>query len=129
MKDAGIHIPVLTKAPELLQFVPAEYPPEAKEQNLSARVALKVTIAPDGSVSDATVIEPMGHGFDEAAIAAVKQFKFSPAEIDGAPASVQIEYAYNFVLSVPDAGVDAGPAEPVLETGTLKGELIVRGRR
>src|SRR5690606_25700593 len=94
-------------------------------------VKLRVTIAADGSVSEAAVVEPVGYGFDEAAVAALERFRFSPAEIDGVPAAVQIEYVYHFVLQVPDAGVtaDAGEAAPAGPTATLKGELIVRGSR
>lgn len=128
--DAGVHIPVLTKPPELLQFVQADYPPEATAEGLSAMVKLRVTIAADGSVMEATVPEPVGHGFDEAAVAALQRFRFSPAEIDNVPAPVQIEYIYHFTLAVPDAGTpveDAGPPQGPM--ATLTGELIVRGSR
>lgn len=130
-QDAGVHIPVLTKPPELLEFAQADYPPEATAAGVQASVKLRVTIAADGSVSEASVVEPVGYGFDEAAVAALKRFRFSPAEIDNVPAPVQIEYVYHFVLQVPDAGApepDAGvvPSGPM---ATLKGELIVRGSR
>ncbi len=127
-QDAGVHVPKLTKTPELLEFIQADYPPEATKAQVSAAVRMRVTIAADGSVSDAAVVEPQGYGFDEAAVAAMKRFRFSPAEIDDVPSPVQIEYVYNFVLAVPDAGteIDAGPQVPM---ATLKGELIVRGSR
>src|SRR4051812_48609584 len=96
VEDAGVHVPVLTKAPELLQFVAAEYPKEAEAAGLTGAVKMTVTIAADGSVADAVVTEGAGNGFDEAALAAVRQFKFSPAEIDNAPAAVSLEYVYNF---------------------------------
>ncbi len=128
--DAGVHVPQLTKAPELLKFVQADYPADAADAGLTAEVKLKVTIAADGTVADATVEEPVGNGFDEAAIGAVKQFTFSPAEVDGQPALVQIEYVYHFVIAAPDAGVeapDAGPPPP--PHATLKGQIISRGDR
>lgn len=129
--DAGVHVPQLTKPPKLLNFVQATYPPEAQQQGLTASVRLKVTIAADGTVSDAEVAEPVGNGFDEAAVEAVKQFTFSPAEIDDVPSPVQIEYVYHFTLEPPDAGVpeavDAGP--PPLPHATLKGQVIARGDR
>ena len=37
VEDAGVHIPVLTKAPELTGFVEATYPPEAEAQGLTAQ--------------------------------------------------------------------------------------------
>jgi len=129
--DAGVHIPVLTKPPALLQFVEATYPEEAQKQGLTASVRLLITIGADGVVSDVTLPEPVGHGFDEAATAAAKRFTFAPAEIDNAPAPVQIAYVYHFTLAPPDAGtadesIDAGPT---VKTAHLTGELIARGSR
>jgi TonB family protein len=131
VRDAGVHIPVLTRPPALLEFVQADYPPEATDAGVGASVKLKVTVAADGSVSDAEVVTPAGFGFDEAALTAVKRFRFSPAEVDNVPAAVQLEYVYNFVLQIPDAGVPAVDAgvEPPHPTATLKGTLLVRGSR
>jgi TonB family protein len=128
--DGGVHIPVLTKEPSVAHFVQADYPPEAQAQGLTASVRMLITIAADGSVSDVKVIEPVGNGFDEAALAAVRGFEFTPAEVDGVPAPIQIEYAYNFSLEVFDAGVpdlDAGPPAP--PKAHLKGQLLARGSR
>ncbi len=137
LADAGVHVPVLTKAPQLLEFVEAEYPAEAQAAGLTARVAMMVTIAADGGVAEVRVSTPAGHGFDEAAEAAVRRFKFTPAEVDFAPAAVQVEYVYNFVLKpvVVDGGVpsgdgglpDAGPPAPA--RAVLRGTLITRGGR
>lgn len=118
--------PVLTKPPALEQFVDAEYPPEAFAAGQTASVALQVTIAADGSVSDAVVPSPVGDGFDEAAIAAVRQFRFSPAEVDGVPAPVQIEYVYHFTVQEKPAEPSADAPPPVSK---LKGQLIQRGSR
>lgn len=130
--DAGVHVPVLTKPPALIQFVEATYPVEAQKQGLTASVRMLLTIGADGLVPDVQVREPVGNGFDEAAVEAVKRFTFAPAEVDNAPAAVQIEYVYHFTLAPPDAGapsadgVDAGVR---VETAHLKGELIARGSR
>jgi TonB family protein len=128
--DAGVHIPVLTRAPELQNFVSAEYPAQAQKEGLAARVRLQITIAADGSVSDAQVIESVGHGFDEAALAAVRRFTFTPALVDDVPAPVSVEYVYNFDFQPLDAGTaepDAGP--PPAPKAHLKGRLVSRGVR
>src|SRR5690348_7734707 len=75
--DGRVHVPVLTRAPALAHFVEAQYPPEAQKLGLTASVLLRVTIAADGSVSEASVVEPVGNGFDEAALAAVRRFTFT----------------------------------------------------
>lgn len=129
--DAGVHIPVLTRAPTLVTFVEAEYPPEMEAQGVTARVRLAVTINADGGVGNIKVIEPVGNGFDEAAVAAVQQFVFTPAEVDFVPATVQIEYVYNFVLKPPpeDAGVPEEPDAGGAPDATLTGVLNIRGAR
>jgi len=132
--DAG-HVPVLTKAPQLLQSVEPVFPEQAKSEGLAGDVTLQVDIGADGKVADVQVLKGAGHGFDEAAVAAVKQFVFSPAEIDGKPAPVRIEYTQHFVWTAPpdagpppapDAGSpDAGPQWPV----RLSGKILERASR
>ena len=128
--DAGIHLPVLTRAPNLVTFVEAQYPAEAERKGLVAAVKLMITIGTSGKVDEARVTEPTGDGFDEAALVAVRQFIFTPAEVDFIPAAVQIEYVYHFVLK--DV-VDAGPEFPAEAdagaTATLEGVLYSRGSR
>lgn len=128
--DAGVHVPVLTKAPALVTLESAKYPEAAEKQGLEAKVKLLVTIAADGTVPEAKVIEPVGNGFDEAAVDALQRSKFTPAEVDFAPAPVQIEFVYQFVLALvaPDAGleVDGGVRGPVAH---LIGQLLLRGSR
>ncbi len=133
--DAGVHVPVLTKAPALLEFAKAVYPADAQAQGLTSAVKLLVTILPDGSVGEVSVREPVGNGFDEAAIEALHRFRFSPAELDNVPAAVQIEYVYHFVLDVPvdagpgDAGAEPVDAGPPPNDATIIGTVIARGSR
>ncbi len=71
----------------------------------------------------AEVALPAGHGFDEAAVAAVRQFHFTPAEVDGKPSAVRIHYAYDFVLTkVRQEVPQQGPVN-------LEGTLLERGTR
>ena len=49
-------------------------------------------------MAEATVLAPAGHGFDEAALAAVRQFRFTPGRADGKPVPVKVTYRYAFVL-------------------------------
>lgn len=100
--------PVLTKAPELQGFVEATFPPE--ESGHTGSVVLALTLAADGSVEDVQVTESAGPAFDAAAVAAARQFRFSPAEVDGVPSRIRILYRYDFVeeVELPTTGVFAG---------------------
>jgi len=122
--------PVLTRAPQLERFVEAAYPPEAEAAKLEGKVLLEVDISATGEVTRAEVIEPAGHGFDEAAVAAVRQFHFVPAELDGKPAAVRIRYVYDFVLR--PAPLEVPVAAPVATEGgpvNLRGRVVERGTR
>jgi TonB family protein len=114
---------VLTRAPELVRFVEAAYPPDAAAAGSSGAVELAIVISADGKVTDARVTDPGPHpSFAPAALEAVRQFEFRPAEIDGQPAAVEIAYRYEFTLRP----VTAEPAQgPVL----LDGKVIERGTR
>jgi TonB family protein len=115
----------LTQPPVLKRFVEAEYPAELAARGISASVVLDVVIDEHGRVARATVLEPSAHPeFDAAALSAVAQFEFEPAEIDGKPAAVEITYRYDFVLRKP-AALPAAAEAPV----SLFGRVIERGTR
>jgi TonB family protein len=109
----------LVKAPELLEFVQAPYPPEAESQGITGTVKLAIEIDTTGAVTHVDVLAPAGHGFDEAAVAAASAFRFSPAEDPNGPIAVVIEFDYGFV----QAPVPVEP--PVVLTGTLR-EMATR---
>jgi TonB family protein len=104
--------PVLTKPPKVVKAVEPVYPPEALAENLSADVKLVIDIDAAGHVTNVDVPKPAGHGFDEAAKAAVLQYEFSPAEIDGKPGAIRIEFTLHFVPKVAPAPVPEAPPEP-----------------
>lgn len=112
---------VVTRLPEVVESVEAVYPEEAKALGIQGEVVLEVDISAEGEVLDARVIEPAGHGFDEAAVEAVRSFRFLPAEVDGEPAAVTIEYRYRFELREAER---PPPAE-----GILRGRILAREGR
>ena len=114
----------LTRAPELVEFVPAEYPPEAEAARAEGAVVLSIVIDEEGTVTQAVVTDPGPHlAFAAAALHAVQQFRFRPAEIDGKPAAVEIEYRYQFVLKKVE------PPPRLEEPVVLEGRLLERGTR
>src|SRR4051812_47635856 len=72
-------------APALREGVAAEYPKEAREADLEGTVILEFPVDDKGAVGEIVVKTPAGHGFDEAAVAAVRRFVFAPALADGTP--------------------------------------------
>jgi TonB family protein len=86
------------RAPVALVKVNPVYPPEAQAAQLQGVVLLEIRIATDGSVSEARVLRsiPM---LDQAAIDAVKQWKYQPTRVDGVPVEVEMNVYINFTLS------------------------------
>ncbi|MEL7305548.1 MAG: TonB family protein, partial [Myxococcota bacterium] len=123
--------PVITKAPELLEFVEPAYPVELTD--VAGEVVLMIEIDAAGAVVAADVIRSSDARFEAPAIDAARRFEFSPAEIDGEPASVRIEYAIQFQPSVdeslvePDSSApDVVPEEPPV---VIEGRILEAGNR
>jgi periplasmic protein TonB len=89
----------LADFPELADEVKAPYPPEAEARQIQGTVQLRVEVNPDGSVHGARVLKGLGFGLDEAAVKAIRKFKFKPAR-DRAGRSVPavIVWRYTFQL-------------------------------
>ncbi|MGD0525251.1 MAG: TonB family protein [Polyangiaceae bacterium] len=96
------------------------YPKQALDEGFRApaQVTLTLTIDATGAVTDAVVLSPAGHGFDEAAVEAAHKLTFSPATKDGRSVAAKIKFVYNFV---PPPGVLSG------RVVTLDGERPIAG--
>jgi TonB family protein len=127
--DAGTPTGVLTKAPVLKRQVEAQYPAAALAQQLEGTVVMLIDISETGAVTDIQVTQPAGHGFDEAAVAAVRQFEFEPAEVDNTPAPVRIEYAYQFVWRAPPPPEGTEPGQAPEPPVNFSGRALERGTR
>jgi protein TonB len=84
--------------PRLLREVRADYTDAARRANLSGEVLLEIVVRRDGTVGDVRVLQRLGSGLDERAIHAVRQWRFSPARLRGAPVDVIVEVAVEFKL-------------------------------
>lgn len=90
----------ITKAPVLTHEVQAEYTQDAIDNRIEGDVKLRLTLDSQGAVQKVEVLEGLGYGLDEAAVAAAKQFQFSPAEINGVPSAVVLGFVVNFSLPI-----------------------------
>lgn len=99
---------------------PPQYPPAALQARYSGSVLLEVRVLPSGSVGEVHVVECTRPrmGFEEAAVAAVKQWRFEPALQGERPVEFPLKFRLNFKSDASGSGkaqVSAGqfaPARP-----------------
>ncbi len=135
--DPG-ELPPLLKDPALLEFVEAPYPDAARAAQVEGKVLLAIEIDATGAVQRVDVARSTetNVGLEEAAVAAAKQFRFSPAEDTTGPVSVIVEFEYGFVLDAasrsgaqPEPPSGSPPPEVAEAPITLEGQLVEMGTR
>jgi periplasmic protein TonB len=84
--------------PALLREVKPDYTEEARRLGITGDVVMEIVVRRDGRVGDVRVLQGLGHGLNERAVAAVRQWLFSPATRRGAPVDVLVEVAMEFKL-------------------------------
>ncbi len=144
--------PVLTKPPRVKTPPTPAYPPAALAAGLSADVTLQIDIDANGSVTAAKVIRPavllpvtpatpappvdagadaaadageadLARAFEESAVVAARALAFEPAEIDGVPGAIRLEYVLRFrpprlvPRAPPDAGASDASADATSDAG------------
>jgi TonB family protein len=109
-----------TTPPELVKFVEAPYPEEARQKGLEANVVLELSVDAEGKVTQAIVKEPVGHGFDEAAVAAALKFEFRPARRGERAVASRLLYRYSFHLEQKEV-------EQAASVAALTGRIVVSG--
>lgn len=89
---------LVSRMPRLRDEVRIPYPPDAKKAKIQGAVMMELLIDAAGSVREVKLLQGPGAGLNEAALQAVKGFRFEPALIQDKPVAVRIRYAYRFVL-------------------------------
>jgi protein TonB len=89
------------KAPVVIHHVNPLYPEQARKDGISGIVILETVIDHTGAVGKVTVLKPLPDGLSEAAVDAVKQWSFKPAELNGEPVDVLFNLTINFKLDKP----------------------------
>ena len=85
--------------PKVLHKVEPTYTEAAREAKISGTVAMSVIVEKDGTASTMKIVKSLDPGLDEAAMAAVKQWKFAPGTKDGKPVRVSATIEVNFRLN------------------------------
>jgi iron complex outermembrane receptor protein len=99
--QARAQAPASVTPPVVVSHVDAVYPPSSLKERLHADVVLTVTVDVDGHVSKVDVVESGGPDLDEAAIVAVRQWTFVPAQRGGAPVASRIKVPFHFAPPAP----------------------------
>jgi TonB family protein len=83
-------------APVATRRVEPVYPEDQKAMRISGIVILQTVIDATGKVVDAHVLKNLPGTFGDAAIAAVKQWEFKPATLNGKPVTVTFNLVMQF---------------------------------
>ena len=86
--------------PAVLKEVKPKYTPDAMRAKLQGAVELEIVVKEDGTVGDVRVTKSLDRasGLDDAAIAAAKQWVFSPGMKDGKPVPTRVGLVLEFRL-------------------------------
>jgi TonB family protein len=117
--------PALT-APSLQDHPEAPYPLGALRERVEGNVGLELDLDAAGKVVAVRVVEPAGHGFDEAATEATRRFTFQPATRRGVPIASTVQFTYEFHLPPPPpvpAAPPPVPAAPAPDLSVLKAPI------
>jgi TonB family protein len=82
----------------VLREVKPQYTETARQRGLQGDVLLEIVVRRDGSVGDVRIVQGLGHGLDQRAVEAVRQWRFAPAQRLGVPVDVMVEVAMEFRL-------------------------------
>ncbi len=91
--------PIAVTRPELVHKVRPAYPERARRTHAQGAVVLQVRVGPDGRVTAVRVLRSAGSDLDEAAVDAVRQWRYEPSrDADGRPVSVTTIVTIRFAL-------------------------------
>ncbi len=91
---AGVSLPVL------LDKIQPAYPELARKAGIQGKVYLQAIVTRTGDIKDVSVLSaaPPGLGFEEAALKAVRQWKYKPGEQNGRAVDVYFTVAVEFTI-------------------------------
>jgi protein TonB len=89
--------------PVVIRRIPAVYPEHARLLGIEGTVLVNVLVSEKGNVIDAKILKTVKNavGFDQAALQAVRRWKFEPATVKGIKVKVWIPVAIEFKKTLP----------------------------
>jgi TonB family protein len=90
------HVGGGVSAPQLIYSVDPEFSDEARRAKYQGVCVVQLIVDAQGNPQRIQVVRHLGMGLDDRAVAAVKQYKFKPAMLQGKPVPVEINVEVNF---------------------------------
>lgn len=90
--------------PRKISGAAADYPEEAKRERIEGVVVIGLRVDAEGVVTEARVVRGLGGGLSEAALRAVRSWRFEPARKAGEPVPVRFEVTVSFQPPVGKSG-------------------------
>jgi TonB family protein len=99
--------PVLRNRRQITSMISRLYPEAHREQGVTGRVAVRFRVLENGLVDPGTIVADIGDPlFNDAAVAVVKEMRFTPARIGRAPVRVWVTVPVTFQLASLTTGPD-----------------------
>ena len=83
---------------QLIHEVKPAYPVGARTFGIQGTVLLRVVVNDQGVPEQIEIISPLGYGLDEAAVDAIRQWRYRPTTLNGKPAAMVTEITVDFNL-------------------------------
>lgn len=97
LADSAMAAPVDPSIPVVLKRVEPVYPPKARRDGVQGTVVIKVLVDEKGQPAEVRVVKSVA-GLDNAAVAAVARWTFTPAKKDGQPIAAWVMVPVKFEL-------------------------------
>jgi TonB family protein len=94
----GLGLPPGAKPPIIIHDVVPEFSEQARRERFEGVVTVSTVVNKEGMPTEVRVERSLGHGLDENAVAAVSQYRFRPATLDGKPIAARIRIMISFRL-------------------------------
>jgi periplasmic protein TonB len=94
--DQPIHFTVGMTRPALTYQVQPRYSEAARRAGVQGAVIVEAVIDEQGRVTDVKILRGLPMGLDREAVAAVRQWRFTPATLQGKPVKVYFSLTVNF---------------------------------
>jgi TonB family protein len=84
------------EGPKIISQVNPEFTQCARDEKFTGTNVVSLEVDKTGAVRDVQIVQPIGCGLDDAAVRAVRQWRFAPAKRNGEPVAVLVEVEMSY---------------------------------